>query len=49
MYLRRERTARTGKAFLPCSVTFRPEVVELGGRVSYGGVEWVVEEVWEWE
>ncbi|KAF2633874.1 hypothetical protein BU25DRAFT_465096 [Macroventuria anomochaeta] len=44
-----KRTARTGDLFLPCSVTFRPEVVQLGGRVRYGGFEWVVEEAWEWK
>lgn len=42
------RTARTGDAFLPCAVTFRPEIVQVGGRIAYGGVQWVVEEAWEW-
>lgn len=44
-----KRTGRTGSGFPPCSVTFRPEIVGLGGTVAYDGVEWVVEEVWEWE
>ncbi|KAF3048783.1 hypothetical protein E8E11_009287 [Didymella keratinophila] len=43
-----KRTARTGDAFLPCAVTFRTEIVQLGGRVSYAGFEWVVEEAWVW-
>lgn len=43
------RTARSGDAFLPCAVTFRPERVGEGGRVRAAGVEWVVEEAWEWE
>ncbi|KAJ4330211.1 hypothetical protein N0V87_010193 [Didymella glomerata] len=43
-----KRTARTGDAFLPCAVTFRTEVVQLGGRVRHGGIEWVTEEVWAW-
>lgn len=43
-----KRTARTGDAFLPCAVAFRDEVVRMGGRVRYGGLEWVVEEVWVW-
>lgn len=42
------RTARTGDAFLPCSVAFRMDVVKLGGSVRYGGFEWRVEEVWVW-
>ncbi|KAF2998132.1 hypothetical protein E8E13_001206 [Curvularia kusanoi] len=44
-----ERTARTGDALLPCSVTFKPETVQLGGRIRYGALEWVVEETWEWQ
>mgnify|MGYP004510062419 CR=1 FL=1 len=43
------RTARTGDFFLPCAVTFRPEVLGLGGSVRCRGFEWVVEEVWEWK
>lgn len=43
-----KRTARTGDALLPCAVTFRTEIVQLSGRVRYGGLEWVVEEVWSW-
>ncbi len=43
------RVARTRDLFLPCAVTFMPEVLGLGGRVTYGDFEWVVEEVWEWE
>ncbi|KAF1365459.1 hypothetical protein EJ07DRAFT_161501 [Lizonia empirigonia] len=42
------RIARTGDAFLPCAVTFRPEIVQVGGCIGYGGIEWVVEEAWEW-
>ena len=44
-----KRKARTGDVFLPCAVTFREEVVQLGGRVRQGGLEWVVEEVWVWD
>ncbi|KAJ4382378.1 hypothetical protein N0V86_002713 [Didymella sp. IMI 355093] len=44
-----KRTARTGDAFVPCTATFRTEIVQLGGRVRYGGLEWVVEEAWVWK
>jgi hypothetical protein len=44
-----KRTARTGNLFLPCAVTFKPEVVQLGGRIQHGDFEWVVEECWEWK
>ena len=44
-----KRTARTGNLFLPCAVTFKPEVMQLGGRVQHGDFEWVVEECWEWK
>ena len=43
-----KRTARTGDLFLPCNVTFRPEILGLGGKVKYGNFEWLVEELWEW-
>lgn len=43
-----KRTARIGDQMLPCSVTFKPEILAVGGRVSYHGFDWVVEEVWEW-
>ncbi|KZM21984.1 uncharacterized protein EKO05_0005045 [Ascochyta rabiei] len=42
------RTARTGSSFLPCTATFRPQTLQVGGTVKCAGVEWVVEEVWEW-
>ena len=44
-----KRVARTGGRFLPCLVVVGEEGVQVGGRVRNGGVEWVVEEVWEWE
>ncbi|KAF1942781.1 hypothetical protein EJ02DRAFT_375208 [Clathrospora elynae] len=44
-----KRTARVGGLFLPCGVTFRAEVLVVGGVVKYHDYEWVVEEVWEWE
>lgn len=42
-----ERTARTGDLFLPCAVTWRTEVLCVGGKVKYRDYEWIVEEVWE--
>jgi hypothetical protein len=42
------RTARIGDLFLPCAVTWRMEVLCVGGKVKYHDYEWVVEEVWEW-
>lgn len=44
-----KRTARVGDQYLPCSATFRPEVMTVGGIVKYFDYEWVVEECWEWE
>ena len=44
-----KRVARVGDQFLPCSVTWRPEVLAVGGKVRYWDYEWVVEECWEWE
>ncbi|KAI8937314.1 hypothetical protein NX059_006521 [Plenodomus lindquistii] len=43
-----KRTARIGTAFLPCSATFRPRVLAVGGVVRYREFGWDVEEVWEW-
>ncbi|KAH7339194.1 hypothetical protein BKA66DRAFT_54486 [Pyrenochaeta sp. MPI-SDFR-AT-0127] len=43
-----KRTARIGDLLLPCSVTFRPEILAVGGSVRYHDYEWAVEEVWEW-
>jgi len=43
-----KRTARIGDAYVPCPVTFRPEVLEVGARVRCGANVWEVEEVWEW-
>lgn len=42
------RTARIGDLYVPCSATFRPRVLSVGGVVRGRGVEWCVEEVWEW-
>lgn len=44
-----KRTARIGDQFLPCMVTAREDVLNVGGRVRYFDYEWVVEEVWRWE
>ncbi|KAH7088074.1 hypothetical protein FB567DRAFT_523635 [Paraphoma chrysanthemicola] len=43
-----ERTARVGDLFLPCGVTWREDVLSVGGRIRYKDYEWVVEEAWEW-
>ena len=44
-----KRTARVGDLFLPCAVTFRTEIVKVGGVVKYKDYVWVVEEAWEWD
>ncbi|KAH7077539.1 hypothetical protein BKA63DRAFT_267492 [Paraphoma chrysanthemicola] len=43
-----KRTARVGDQFLPCSVTWREDVLKVGGKIKYKDYEWVVEEAWEW-
>ena len=43
-----KRTVRVGDMFLPCAVTFRPEIVLLGGTITHKGAEWKVEELVEW-
>ncbi|KAF2023473.1 hypothetical protein EK21DRAFT_80850 [Setomelanomma holmii] len=43
-----KRTARVGDQFLPCSVTWREEIVRVGAKVKYHDYEWAVEEAWEW-
>lgn len=42
------RTARVGDQFLPCGITWREEILCLGGKVRYMDYEWEVEEAWEW-
>jgi hypothetical protein len=43
------RIARIGDQMLPCAVTFRHEVLKVGGKIKHGNYEWNIEEVWEWE
>jgi hypothetical protein len=44
-----KRTARVGDLFLPCAVTFRTEILRVGGLIRYKDYLWTVEEAWEWE
>ncbi|KAH6858946.1 hypothetical protein BKA58DRAFT_50911 [Alternaria rosae] len=44
-----KRTVRVGDGFLPCGVTFRPEILSVGAVVKFQDFEWVVEECWEWK
>ena len=43
------RTVRVGDGFLPCGVTFRPEILSVGAVVKFQDFEWKVEECWEWK
>jgi hypothetical protein len=44
-----KRSVRVGDLFLPCAVTFRPEVLAVGGMVKFHDYKWNVEEVWGWK
>jgi hypothetical protein len=44
-----KRSVRVGDGFLPCAVTFKPDVLAVGGVVKFHDFEWVVEECWEWK
>jgi hypothetical protein len=42
-----KRTARVGDMLVPCGVTMKGEAMHVGGKVTYAGWEWWVEEAWE--
>lgn len=43
-----ERVAKLGRIFMPCSIAFRPEAVNMGSKITYGDYNWEVKEVFEW-
>lgn len=43
-----KRVVRLGRLFLPCSFTFRPEMVCEGNVAEYGDYKWEVKEVFPW-
>lgn len=43
-----KRVARLGRLFLPCSFTFKPEMVTEGNVAQYGDYKWIVKEVFSW-
>lgn len=43
-----KRTVKIGDQFLPCAMTFQPEILKEGGTVRYWDYVWVCEEKVAW-